>query len=126
MNPMHCGLEKTSRFRGVSFYKSGTKPWRASISVRSKLTYIGSFDTEEEAARAYDRKCHEIGRTKNLNFPDDPPPEFPGSVPAFRKELDLAASVEALLERHETATILRVLAMIERFHVENEGADPDE
>lgn len=40
----------SSRFKGVSFAKAG-KPWRAQIAGE----HIGSFEIEEDAARAYDQ-----------------------------------------------------------------------
>lgn len=42
----------SSRFKGVSSYR-GTR-WQASIKVDDKSKWLGSYDTEEAAARAYD------------------------------------------------------------------------
>lgn len=61
---------RTSRFRGVHFStKSGC--WISKITIRYKTIHLGSFDTEEEAARAYDAaaKIHH-GKRAFLNFPD--------------------------------------------------------
>ena len=41
-----------SRFKGVRPQR-GTKRWEASITVRGKYSYLGSFASEEEAALAY-------------------------------------------------------------------------
>jgi hypothetical protein len=43
----------TSIFKGVSWFRYAGK-WRAFIKVRGDQKYIGSYDNEEEAARAYD------------------------------------------------------------------------
>ena len=61
----------SSRFKGVSFCRKSGK-WIASISYNGKSMYLGSFDDEIEAARAYDRKARELfGEFAYLNFPDD-------------------------------------------------------
>lgn len=58
--------KKTSKYRGVFFYKP-TKNWRSSINSK----YIGTFDTAEQAAKAYDKKAYELyGDKAILNFPE--------------------------------------------------------
>lgn len=47
---------KGSRFKGVSRSRAGWK-WTAHIKVRGHTTTIGTFSTEEDAARAYDREA---------------------------------------------------------------------
>lgn len=50
---------RSSRYKGVSFYKKyGT--WEAGICVNYKNIYLGRFETEEEAALAYNRKAVEL------------------------------------------------------------------
>jgi len=44
---------KTSKFRGVSF-KPLRKMWDVTFILHKKRTYIGAFDNEETAAKAYD------------------------------------------------------------------------
>jgi hypothetical protein len=60
------GPRKTSRYHGVYWYKS-LNLWRANIRHHRKLTSLGYFRIEEDAARAYDvaaRKLHgEFART---------------------------------------------------------------
>lgn len=61
----------SSRFKGVSWVK-GCQKWRAYISADHKFRFLGSFDVEEEAARAYDKAARErAGEYAWLNFPDD-------------------------------------------------------
>jgi hypothetical protein len=52
---------------GVHRTKSGLK-WQAKISIGGKSTFLGTFDTQEAAARRYDEKATRLGRP--LNFPN--------------------------------------------------------
>ena len=59
----HKGL---SKFKGVKPTPWNT--WEATI----QKTHIGTFPTEDQAARAYDEKAKELfGEYANLNFPDE-------------------------------------------------------
>ncbi|UCD53087.1 MAG: HNH endonuclease [Phycisphaerales bacterium] len=61
----------TSRFKGVHRDRKRGK-WVATIACNAKTTYLGSFDDEIEAAKAYDRKARELfGEFAYLNFPDE-------------------------------------------------------
>lgn len=51
----------SSRFRGVSFDQQ-TQKWRATIGVNGKAHSIGRFDSEEDAARAYDAYAARVRR----------------------------------------------------------------
>lgn len=46
-------LGKSSTFKGVSWHEPSGK-WKASIKVLGELCYLGVFDTERDAAAAYD------------------------------------------------------------------------
>jgi hypothetical protein len=49
-----AGMPKSSRFRGVTLFRP-TGKWRAQISLQGCTTSLGDHDTEEDAARAFDR-----------------------------------------------------------------------
>lgn len=63
------GRNYSSRYKGVAWIEA-SKRWRASIMVNRRLIFLGSFDDEIDAAKAYDRaalKYH--GEFASLNFP---------------------------------------------------------
>ncbi len=66
---IRCGL---SRFKGVRRMGRARQYWRASISSKGKRHILGQFDSEEEAALAYDQAARQLfGRYAALNFPGD-------------------------------------------------------
>ena len=62
---------KYSQYVGVTRTKTNQR-WLAQIRFKNKNMYIGYFDTEIAAAKAYDEKAVEIyGEYARLNFPDN-------------------------------------------------------
>jgi len=58
----------TSNYKGVSWAKQKLK-WRAQIQIDRKKIFLGYFDTEIEAALAYDKYAEEHApRSAYLNF----------------------------------------------------------
>lgn len=58
----------SSRFRGVSWNRRDHN-WRVSIRVRGSSHFLGHYDEEQDAARAYDAKAVEMfGEFARLNF----------------------------------------------------------
>jgi len=63
----------SSQYKGVSYYKKLNK-WVAQCDMNGKHKCIGYFDTEECAAKAYDRYVLSITKDTNyvyLNFPSE-------------------------------------------------------
>ncbi len=62
--------DSISKYKGVTVsYRA--KPWRATITHKGRSYALGNHETEEEAARAYDKKAKELfGEYAWLNFPD--------------------------------------------------------
>lgn len=66
-------LEKkvSSSYRGVSYAKRFNK-WKAAITVEGKQHWGGNWNTELEAAKAYDNLARQhLGEKAKLNFPDE-------------------------------------------------------
>jgi hypothetical protein len=60
----------SSKFKGV-YWTKRNKRWRAAITHLGVKKHLGYFDSEEAAARAYDRAAKEFfGPFARLNFPD--------------------------------------------------------
>lgn len=65
MKPLGC----TSKYRGVYWHSSAQK-WHAQIKSNGKVTYLGLFSSEEEAARIRDIVAlNFFGEHAQLNFP---------------------------------------------------------
>ena len=60
----------SSQYRGVSWYKR-EKNWQANCTIEKKQKYLGSFDSEREAAIARDVYAFSQGfPLEGLNFPE--------------------------------------------------------
>ncbi|MFD7705597.1 AP2 domain-containing protein [Streptomyces sp. NPDC059786] len=65
------GSTASSRFKGVSWDRSRSK-WQSKITVNQHCKNLGRYDSEEEAARAYDAAAlSHWGVFARLNFPID-------------------------------------------------------
>lgn len=61
-----------SKFKGVKYNTACKNKWTARIRINGKQVDIGRFETEEEAARAYDKVAKEVqGDFAWLNFPNE-------------------------------------------------------
>jgi hypothetical protein len=61
--------DSTSKYRGVCWY-TNYKKWRSTIYVDGKQKALGYFETEELAAKAYDKAAaRHFGEFARLNFP---------------------------------------------------------
>ena len=66
----------TSKYKGVSFDTSRSK-WISSIQINGRTKHLGRFESEEEAAKAYDKASYaEYGVYARLNFPQDVLPKM--------------------------------------------------
>ena len=61
---------RASPYKGVAPGRNGKAT--AQIGYRGEIMWLGTFDDEIEAAKAYDRKAYELhGEFAYLNFPDE-------------------------------------------------------
>ena len=78
-------MDKSSRFRGVSKKKG---KWEAKVMVNRRWAYRELFDSEEEAARAYDRALWRLKPREARSYVN-----FKDEIPADAEALAAAAAV---------------------------------
>lgn len=67
-NSAKRGVNPTSKYKGVYFNKQ-TKKWISQVCIDYKITHLGSFDDEIDAAKAYDKAVLELrGNHARTNF----------------------------------------------------------
>ena len=88
------GKENSSRYRGVAIHKS-TGRWEAHLWAHGQQLYLGSFASEETAARVFDRACLRVrprdAAVKMLNFP-------PSDYDEAMKQLNGLSCKEAIVK----------------------------
>lgn len=60
-----------SKYHGTSYQSRDGGRWKCELTVNKKRIYLGLFDTQEKAARAYDAYVIAHGLNRPLNFPPD-------------------------------------------------------
>lgn len=87
------GPRGKSNYRGVCITREGK--WRSVIYKDRKQVYLGVYDSEIEAAQAYDRASREyFGENANLNLPNELPRDMgPIVLPSAAKAAKAAQKV---------------------------------
>ena len=62
-------VRNTSRYRGVSWHKQKSM-WVAQIGIDGSTKHLGFFESEQDAARAYDAEARSLGRAVNFRLLD--------------------------------------------------------
>jgi len=87
-----CAPTATSQYLGVSWDKRRRK-WVAYIKKEGKQRFLGSFDSEIDAAKAYDRAARRLhGPFAHLNFPEEHPAHPATGKPDAKSEARIAKS----------------------------------
>lgn len=87
----------SSRYKGVR--RSGK--WAAQIGENQKKRHLGLFETEQEAASAYDRAARQIfGPFARLNFTGNNNPPKTGSLRGFSNKREKGKRESRVLSNH--------------------------
>ena len=120
----------TSKYRGVSFIKNMSKrPWRAKVYLSSVLQnlhkshksehVIGHYETEAEAALAYDEVVIKHGDgddiKKCLNFPDKIPLIQSNKNKNYKRKLELQEQITDKKQRKLPSDDLSLLSIGDRI-----------
>jgi hypothetical protein len=71
-NRKKANKDTWSQYKGVTF-NAKRKKWKARIQVHGRKIYLGSFNAETNAAKAYDKAAKKYHKEfAALNFPNPP------------------------------------------------------
>lgn len=87
--------KRVTKFKGVEWHKP-RGCWRARIKIGTKQVYLGYFDSETEAAFAYDFAARSIGR--KTNFQEHPSDAIVRKVRPKLVELRIQSKLDAELQ----------------------------
>ena len=92
LEEMNYSSPRYSEYKGVT-WDSSKGLWRAEVAVDSRKEELGTFISARRAARAYDERARELGRT--VNFPLAPPSASSPLQPALDDSLQSLAEAKA-------------------------------